>query len=94
MILVTSLPKPLVTTSLWVRDIYQKLILKLLLIVAFEIADAYWTRSLPRDVMGIDLSTEFVYTSASSLPRSGMAKLTVNAFGYDFDAIEVNMIFG
>lgn len=39
--------------------------------------------------MGVGLSTGFVYTDESNLPRSGMAKLTVNAFGYDFDAIEV-----
>lgn len=46
-------------------------------------------RSLPRDVMGVSISSGFVYTDASNLPRSGTVRLDVNAFGYDINALEV-----
>ena len=57
-------------------------------VLSLSLAD-YLPRSVPRDVMGVGISSGFVFTEASNLPRSGTIRLYMNAFGYDIEALEV-----
>lgn len=59
------------------------------LILFVLLADFNWPRPLPRDVMGVGLASGFVFTNVSNLPRSGIMSVTANAFGYDFQLLEV-----
>ena len=54
-------------------------------------ADAGLPRSLPRDVMGIGLSTGVLLDEFSWLPRSASGKVTANLFGYDMELFEVSV---
>jgi hypothetical protein len=53
------------------------------------VADMKMPRSLPRDVMGVELSTGVVMNEYSWLPHSASSKVTANLFGYDFELFEV-----
>jgi hypothetical protein len=56
-----------------------------------SLADAGLPRSLPRDVMGIGLSTGVLLDQSSWLPHSASGKVTANLFGYDMELFEVGV---
>ena len=61
------------------------------MVVHVLVADINLPRSLPRDVMGIGLSTGVLLNEYSWLPRSASGKVTANLFGYDLELFEVSV---